>query len=183
MFEYEITPGVVSAAPDHWPAGSALRLDPGRPTFVMFVHPHCPCSRASLDELMVLVTHRGGRMQPIVVFLKPIRFDQDWEKTDLWKTAASIPGATLFCDVDGTETHRFQAMVSGESLLYDAAGKLVFHGGITVSRGHRGDNAGRSAVESLLAGEPTAWRQTPVFGCSLRERKASLPLAPSPVNR
>ncbi len=182
MFEYEMTPGAVSASPDRWPAGSALRLDPRCPTLVMFVHPHCPCSRASLHELLVLTTHCGAQMKSIVVFLKPRGFEQDWEKTDLWETAGSIPGTTCYSDVDGTETARFQARVSGETLVYNAAGNLLFHGGITVSRGHQGDNAGRSTIESLLAGEPVALRHTPVFGCSLREHNGSLPLGPRPTS-
>jgi hypothetical protein len=178
MVEYELTPGAVSAAPDRWPAGSALRLDPRYPTVVMFVHPHCPCSRASLHELLLLVTHCGKQMKPIVVFLKPRGFESGWEKTDLWETARSIPGTTCFADVDGKETARFRARVSGETLVYDAAGNLLFQGGITVSRGHEGDNAGRSAIESILAGEPVALRHTPVYGCSLRERNGSLPAGP-----
>jgi hypothetical protein len=183
MFEYEMTPGEVAATPVVWPAASVLDLHRGHPTFVMFVHPHCPCTRASLDELMILATRRDKLMKTIVVFLKPTRFEQDWEKTDLWKTAASIPGATLFSDVAGKEIGRFGATVSGESLLYDPAGNLIFHGGITPSRGHRGDNAGLFAVEALVAGEATSLRQTPVFGCSLCERKGSLNPTPRPVNR
>ncbi|HUE12931.1 MAG TPA: hypothetical protein VMR25_02100 [Planctomycetaceae bacterium] len=182
LFDYEMTPGIVAASPDRWPAGSVLRPDPRYPTVVMFVHPHCPCTRASLHELLVLATHCGGQMKPIVVFLKPRGFEHNWEKTDLWETAGSIPGATCFSDVDGTETARFQALVSGETLMYDAAGNLLFHGGITGSRGHQGDNAGRSAIESFLAGEPVALRHTPVFGCSLRERNGSLPLGPRPAS-
>ena len=170
LFDYERTPSAVAVPPDRWPGGSQLSADQVRPTFIMFVHPHCPCSRASLDELMLLATHRPGLLNPIVVFPRPRGVDAGWEKTDLWQSAQTIPGATIFCDVDGTESARFKARVSGESLLYDAAGTLLFHGGITGSRGHRGDNPGRSAVESLLAGTPVRLRRTPVFGCSLLDR-------------
>jgi hypothetical protein len=175
MFVYETTPGVVSASHDQWPDGTALERDPRCPTVVMFVHPHCPCSRASLHELLVLASRRDQEIKPIVVFLKPRRFEANWEKTDLWKTASSIPGAICVADVDGRETARFDARVSGETLMYGPAGKLLFHGGITASRGHEGDNAGRSAIESLLEGNPIAFRQTPVFGCSLRDRSGSRP--------
>jgi len=175
MFAYETTPGVVSSLRDGWPDGTTLRLDPRRPTVVMFVHPHCPCSRASLHELLVLATQRDEQIKPIVVFLKPHGFEADWEKTDLWKTARSIPGATCVADIDGKETARFDARVSGEALMYGPAGDLMFHGGITPSRGHEGDNVGRSTLESLLEGKPVALHRTPVFGCSLRDRNGSLP--------
>jgi hypothetical protein len=183
MVRYEMTPAAIAEVPENWPAGSALRHDADRPTLVLFVHPHCPCSRASLDELAVLVTHRGGKMSTTVVFLKPPGFDKGWEKTDLWRTAESIPETTVFCDEGGTETARFHARVSGETLLYDREGRLLFHGGLTPSRGHRGDSAGRSAVELLLAGEASPLRETPVFGCSLGERncaRAHFPHAMTP---
>ena len=37
---------------------------------------------------------------------------------------------------------RFGAETSGQTLLYDRDGRLLFSGGTTGSRGHDGDNAG-----------------------------------------
>src|SRR5271155_1113155 len=103
MFAYETTPGVVSSLRERWPDGTALQRDPRRPTLVMFVHPHCPCSRASLHELLVLASQRDEQINSIIVFLKPRGFESNWEKTDLWQTARSIPGATCVADIDGKE--------------------------------------------------------------------------------
>jgi hypothetical protein len=47
----------------------------------------------------------------------------------------------------GREAALCKATTSGETVVYDAAGKLRFHGGITGARGHIGDNAGCSAIE------------------------------------
>jgi hypothetical protein len=44
---------------------------------------------------------------------------------------------------------------------------LLFAGGITAARGHAGDNAGRSAIETLLAGGRPGYDRTPVFGCPI----------------
>lgn len=173
LFDYQMTPGAVSALPQHWPAGTTLPRNPEKPTLVMFVHPHCACSRASLHELQVLVTHCGKQVLPIVVFTTPAGFPSDWMKTDLWETASSTPGVTCFADADGRETGLFRAQVSGETLLYDSAGQLLFHGGLTASRGHEGDNAGREAIESFLTGDAAALRETPVFGCRLQNRNWS----------
>ena len=120
-------------------------------------------------------------MKTVAVFLKPKGFEPDWEKTDLWEAARLIPGAACFTDDGGKETARFDAQVSGETLIYDKAGTLVFHGGITASRGHEGDNAGRFAVEAILRGERPAVRETLIFGCSLREATGSIPTGPSSV--
>ena len=45
--------------------------------------------------------------------------------------------------------------------------RLLFSGGITVARGHAGDNTGRGAIEELIDGETAVSRRTPVFGCAL----------------
>jgi hypothetical protein len=51
-------------------------------------------------------------------------------------------------------------------VLYNAAGALLFSGGITAARGHEGDNAGREMVLAHLAAND-AGRRAPVFGCPL----------------
>jgi hypothetical protein len=44
---------------------------------------------------------------------------------------------------------------------------LQFSGGITASRGHSGDNLGRSAVVALVTTGESATNHTSVYGCSL----------------
>ena len=53
-------------------------------------------------------------------------------------------------DDDGAEARRFGAETSGQTLLYDEHGALLFSGGITGARGHAGDNAGRASLVALL---------------------------------
>jgi len=91
----------------------------------------------------------------------------DWMKTDLWGNASRIPGATVTRDDNGEEAKRFHAATSGQTILYDADGKLLFSGGITGGRGHSGENAGRSAIMALLADGRSHCRETFVYGCSL----------------
>jgi hypothetical protein len=76
-------------------------------------------------------------------------------------------------DEDATQAAVFGVAVSGQTLLYDAAGRLIFSGGITDARGHSGDNAGRGALVSLLNGRASTVTRTPVFGCLLRGALAS----------
>jgi hypothetical protein len=49
----------------------------------------------------------------------------------------------------------------------------VFSGGITASRGHEGDNAGRAAIEQLVRHERADRLSTWVFGCALFAPAAS----------
>ena len=81
--------------------------------------------------------------------------------------AALIPGVRPVEDLDGREALRFGAVTSGQTLLYDVSGRLLFNGGITAARGHAGTNDGRDAVLSLLANGSSLRHTTRVFGCSL----------------
>jgi hypothetical protein len=177
LFRYQMSPGTAAIPPLKWPAESSIQRIPGMPTLVLTLHPHCPCSRATVTELAALMTHCQGRVAAHVLFLKPAGFPVDWEKTDLWDNAARLPGVAVSGDPEGIEAARFHASTSGQALLYDAAGKLLFNGGITGARGHSGENAGRTALVALLSNRTTTLRQTPVYGCSLlNSNSASLHL-------
>lgn len=167
LWDYENTPGVGTKPPDRWPAESLLQREPGRATLVMLAHPRCPCTRASIGELDALMTQSQGRLTAYVLFLKPAGFDDDWQKTDLWQSAAKIPGVKAVMDDGGTEARRFRAATSGQTVLYAPEGNLIFSGGITGSRGHSGDNAGRSAIVSLVTSGESLRAETFVFGCQL----------------
>ena len=174
LWEYETTPGKVTRPPARWPADSRMRRNPDRPTLVVFAHPRCPCTRATIRELALIVAHCPERADVRVLFYEPSLSSNRWGKTDLWSSAEAIPGVTVFSDEDGGEARIFRATTSGHSMLYDPSGRLLFSGGITGSRGHSGDNAGRSAVESLLLdGSTGRKRQTFVFGCPLLGKEDS----------
>lgn len=167
MLDYETTPGIADSAPSRWPSGTPIQPVLDRATLIMLAHPHCPCTRASIGELAGLMAHVQDRLTAYVLFLQPEEFPDGWEKTDLWESAAAIPGVQVFSDKNGREARRFHATVSGQTLVYDAYGRLVFSRSITGSRGHAGDNAGRSAIFALLTGEAAEPKNTFIFGCSL----------------
>ena len=167
LWHYENDPGIAADAPARWPADSLLKPASGGATLLMFVHPHCPCTRASVGELALLMARCQGRLNAYVLVIRPKEFSADWEKTDLWYSAAAIPGVTVAEDEEGAEAQRFHAATSGQTLLYNLEGILQFSGGITASRGHSGDNAGRSAIVSLLEEGSANQAQTLTFGCSL----------------
>jgi hypothetical protein len=173
-FRFENTPGAIEFAGNDWPLATACRLSADRPTLIMFVHPQCPCSRASLAELATLITHCEERVAAEVVFFVPPSAPADWAHTDLWESAARIPGVVLRPDRGGAEQRRFAARVSGEVFLYHTDGRLAFHGGLTAGRGHAGDNPGRSALEALLVNGRLPTSTTPVFGCPLESQPGSI---------
>lgn len=140
---------------------------------VMMIHPHCPCSRASIGELALLMAEVPGRVNANVLFIKPHEFPEQWEKTDLWNSAARIPGVKFDVDDDAAEARFFGSQTSGQVMLYDINGQLLFKGGITASRGHSGDNDGRRAIVSLLTQHHEDRAETPVFGCPLSEQSSN----------
>jgi hypothetical protein len=168
-YDYESRPLEFGAVPARWPAGSKIQRDRDRATLVMFAHPNCPCTRASIGELALLMAHCQGRVGVHVMFFRPIGFSDEWARTDLWRSAAAIPGVTVANDDGGIEARRFHVATSGHTVLYDPEGRLLLNGGITDSRGHSGDNAGRRAIVALLHNEVADRTQTPAFGCSLHD--------------
>ena len=167
LWGYASTPGPAAKAGMTWPSGVFAR-DARRPTLVMFLHPHCACSRASVGELARLMAHAQGRARVYVLLSRPSDTEPGAERTDLWHSAAEIPGVEVLSDDNDVQSAAFGAAVSGQTLLYDPQGHLIFSGGITAARGHSGDNAGSSAVLALLTGAVPAVTTTPVFGCFLR---------------
>jgi hypothetical protein len=172
MWSYATTPGQPAEPPRFWPATAAIKQGERHATLVMFAHPQCECTRATLGELAILMAQANGQLDADVFFYLPAGEESPWAQTDLWKTASAIPGVRPFEDHDADMAKQFGVFTSGQALLYSSDGLLLFSGGITAFRGHSGDNAGRSTITALVRGElPPANRlpvRTRVFGCSLR---------------
>jgi hypothetical protein len=168
LMRYENQPGPTALAPDPWPPPSRLPREPQRWTLLLFLHPHCPCSQASLTEVAAL-RREVPTLATVMIFCRPEGTPDGWEKGDLWDQAAALPGATIITDTGDTERRRFGAVTSGQVLLYDGQGRLRYVGGMTRARGQTGENPGRTAITQLLRGETARTTTAPVFGCPLVE--------------
>ena len=167
LWQYDNAPGDAANPPRSWPSSSSLTRATDTPTLVMLAHPQCSCTRASLAELTEVLARAQVRPKTIVVFLKPATFGEGWEQTDLWRTATRLPNVSVVRDDDGREARAFGAATSGQTLLYDKRGALLFSGGVTGARAHQGDNAGRQSLVALLNGGHSPGQETSVFGCPL----------------
>lgn len=150
-----------------WPDGVRLAPPADKPVLVLLAHPRCSCTRATIHELARLMARCRPGLIADVLFCTPKGTPSGWEKTDLYAEAAAIPGVQVFRDVDGIEARRFKGSTSGQILLYDAHGQLLFSGGITAERGHEGDSIGQSLIVEALTGGLHLTSHAPVFGCSL----------------
>jgi hypothetical protein len=166
LMAYDNRPGAAAEAPAAWPADADLAADRQGPTLLMFAHPRCDCTRASLDELAELLARAAVRPRAYVVFLKPGHVAGGWEQTGIWRRAAAIPGVTVVRDDQGAEARRFGVRTSGQVLVYGRAGRLLYSGGTTGARGKTGNNVGRAAILAALEAD-RAQATAPVFGCSM----------------
>ena len=175
LLAFNHTAAAVHSAPAKWPSLSTIKRDVDRPKLLVFVHPLCPCTRATLDALeKVPALHSPGTPFPAITVLFSATKTSQTEVTALWKGAQELPGARVLWDY-GQEAQRFGALTSGYVLLYNSAGELLFHGGVTGSRGHAGDNYGlEELLSSLESGRP-APRPSQVFGCALPLRNQTNP--------
>jgi hypothetical protein len=177
LASYENAPGVAESPAILWPSSSRIERAANRATFVMLAHPRCPCTRASLRELELLMARLPGLLTAHVLFVEHAGAPADWKKSDLWDQAVAIQDVHAAWDFAGAEASRFRASTSGQVVVYSAQGRLLFSGGITASRGHYGDNAGRAAIVAALTAGPGGPARSFVFGCSLvddRQRPAKV---------
>jgi hypothetical protein len=165
--QYASAPGKLADAPATWPASVAVEREPGVHTVVMLAHPRCPCTRSSLREMSKLMTAVGKRAEGIVLFADPA--GEQWDRTDLWDIADGIPGVRALSDEGSAVAGALGAYTSGQVLVYDPEGALVFNGGITKARGHDGDNLGEATIVDIVNQGSAARATTDVYGCDLHQ--------------
>jgi len=163
---YENTPATAVEGPALWPSELLIPRAKSGYTLVVAIHPQCPCTAATLQELAVAITH-CPHMQVDLLFIKPPKMPVEWVKSDLWRTASAFPNSRLIVDEQGKLSATLHAQNSGQTYLYDADGHLVYSGGLTASRGHAGDNDGLGSIISIVNKETTISNAKPVFGCPL----------------
>ena len=165
--DYSTAPGDRGGFLDRQPTTSRLRVLEKEYTLIVFAHPHCPCTRATLRELDFLMSRTGDRVGAIVAFVKPRGMEEEWCRTDLWRRANLIRMTRVACDPGGEEAKLYGAQTSGHVMLFESRGACVFSGGLTPSRGHDGANPGRAAILSIVFSGSSDRSSTEVYGCRL----------------
>lgn len=168
-YSFTADPDAVTGAPTRWPADSIIAKTDNRPTLVLFLHPQCPCSRATVAEL-----ERLGTLVPVqqlpnicVVATAPRSVGNLWWSTALLSRAGRLPNAHILRDPGGVEAALFDARISGTVLLFNVEGDRLYAGGVTLARGHDGHNAGLQAVADLLIDDSAQRPAIPPFGCDV----------------
>ena len=165
LLDYSSEAGVNGVIPIEWPSQSKIERQKNVPILIMFVHPKCPCTRASLAELKKILAVSKSNLIVTVVFSKAAFSATDWEKDFLWESVKHIEEIQTYVDLENHEAKMFGINTSGQTVLYDENGHLIFHGGITASRGHEGDNLGQITIINYLKNGSLNCTTTKAYGC------------------
>lgn len=173
---YHIAAGANANAPDILPASIVCKQSDCKDYHLLFfVHPGCPCTKASWYELERVLHPISTRTHVTAIVLEYNYSIPAQDHTEV----AKLVGASEFVDVlylpEQIVRDEFGVTTSGQCLMYNASKNLVFEGGVTPSRNHTGPNKG---IEELLRiagpqgyklqvpkGQPVA--KTRVYGCDL----------------
>jgi hypothetical protein len=164
LARYEGQAGPVGEAPTFWPEASAISRGATRPTLLLFVHPECPCTRASIHELAAALEGRANDVELVIVRVGRA-IDSELAPQSRGALARALPGARVVDDPEAIEAERFGARTSGHALLFDMAGRRLYSGGLTLARGHEGNSFARVALIAALDGHHATG--APIYGCQL----------------
>lgn len=164
---YDSKPGQAASAPLSIPDDLEEKEGRDKPLMLVFLHPHCPCSRATLDQLEAILVSNKQEFECRVLIVVPSEADPGWENGPLLERVASISGISVERDFGGAAAKRFAAATSGQVLFYGSNRSLGFSGGITASRGHSGESLGARALLHLLENRLAPSTIAPVYGCPL----------------
>lgn len=164
--DFSQTPGKSSEVPFKFPSHSTLASRSKKPLLLVFIHPKCVCSRATVSELEKLIPHLSN-IEVKVIFNQFSGRDIAWTKNDLWVRAEKIKGIEMILDERSRETQMFKVETSGHTFLFDEKGELVFSGGITPARGHEGESNGQMMIKKWIKTRANMSTFEKVFGCEL----------------
>jgi hypothetical protein len=143
---------------------------PGRPLVVMAVHARCPCTDASLAELGDFLARTQGACDALLLRYSPGVTESENPLETRVLGGVTVP---LVADPTGRLAADLGAFTSGSIVMMDAAGRIRFHGGLTLERGHRGRSPAQDAMLALVEKPADATLAVaPVYGCPLPEQIA-----------
>ena len=136
-----------------------------KPWLIVALHSQCPCSIATIENLIALPPEERRSIRMTLLFTGP-----DPHHSQLTAKAEALPEAEKQFITEEEIVARYGARTSGQALIYNAEGALVFSGGLTDSRGSAGDSTGMQALADVISGRPCI-PNLPVYGCALQTPK------------
>lgn len=123
---------------------------PRKETLLASSHLECPCSKAAIEGIAQLMAS-DGNLNPPVVFFTP-QNSPECGGSDLCEDVRRIPGERVLSDRDGLAGQCFSARTSGQVLVYNSRGHLLFNGDLPPRRELVGPNRGFDAICAIVHG-------------------------------
>lgn len=170
LWQFQSTPGSKTGGENPaWPRGTSIQASSDGLTLVMFVHPRCPCTVASVGELRRITGGLSQTPHLHLIVLQPLEHDEHWQNNDLVNQARQLPQADVHWDQGGKIAQLFGAKTSGQVLLFNPQGQCLYRGGITGLRGQEGPSREGDVLYGCIASGRQADHDYPVFGCALQD--------------
>lgn len=145
-------------------------IAPGKPTAVLFVSTNCPVSNAYNDRMKALEGDYASRGVNFVF----LNANSNESAPEVAEHARKVGWAfRVNKDTDNKVADLVNAQYTPEVFLFDAAGKLAYHGRIDDSRevSNVKTHDTRIALDALLARKPVPVAETKAFGCTIKRAK------------
>jgi len=139
-----------------------------KPLLIVVLHSQCPCSLATIEDLINLPVTDRSQLKIRLVFTGPDPIDSRANEE-----SETLTGVDREYLTESQVLSRYGARTSGQAYLYSRSGDLIFSGGLTDSRGVRGDSDGLVAIRETVAGRKCI-AEAPVYGCALQTPKRHL---------
>ena len=169
LWQYDSEPGPAGHRNPTLASQARSELDePNRFKICVFLHPRCPCSVATVRELERMLSLIAKPIDVHAYLYCPRSETESWTKVGAGEVVRKIPGMNVTIDWDADLARQLGVETSGHLLVYSPSSELGFTGGITTSRGHEGDSAGKLHILSIINnGVKTGVLDEPVYGCPL----------------
>lgn len=164
---YQHGEGEIAERESTWVESGLIQHDANQCQLLVFLHPRCACSLATLNELARIQSRCKDRLSIQVVIYHPSSAEADWLQSPNVKLIKQIPNVRWTLDLDGSLAQQFGVRTSGHAMLFSPKGDVVFSGGITPARAHEGDNLGKQAIERYVCLGEKSVEESNVYGCPI----------------
>lgn len=153
----------------------ALKEYSGKPTLIVFMCNHCPFVRAKLPAIIKLKEKFGSKIN--VIGINSNDPEYEGEGFEKMKSFAKEFGINFDYLIDDSQkvARSFGAVCTPDPFLFDAGGKLVYHGRIdsspSIDAATQGDVM-EDNINRLLAGQKIEKEFLPAQGCSIKWKRA-----------
>ncbi len=131
----------------------------------VFLHPRCPCSRATVQEFLSIVDRIDDRCDCTAYLVCPGDTGREFAEGKILEALRTSKKINIVYDLGGDSAKRMGVRTSGHTFLFSASGNLLFEGGITGARGQIGENGGKHGLSDKLASPGKTLFRWPVYGC------------------